>query len=841
MAKDKAINSSKGDDKTSGNSSPNPSPVPNSPALAATEGSKKDEASPATSQTDMKPPSWSSGSWRGKASAISEIAKDPVVSHTPKALTQSLRRSSKGSPSLASMTRLNITSNGPEESNADSQLKPGVEVKRGDEEMKQTLAQQDSSRTDGTEEKQEETAKERPMPSGSWRGWWSRPRGQDSEPTAVKTPSPRTDSQASNKASQQNIEQPQASVDSTTPSSHNKQGGTHQEIDHIKSKTNEQTQSQIDAKAQIRSSWFGLWGSSAGPRDASGNHTVPKSPSAEPSQSDIAAVRETGPAEPAKAAEHGAGQPPSRPNGSSWAFWSREKDTADSNKGIKADRMESVGEIAVANTSTESKPKATSISSPSTVALQDTKSKKRERPQSSDVSVSSGSNKRSAQGNKQEANATVKAAIAKSNAATQDQAQKSTTDTKISKTQQNLVLPSLPESYPEVQNPSYWQSFSRMIGSYYHHNSHNRLFRSSSPHRPKRALAIGVHGYFPSPLVQKVLGPPTGTSLRFADGAADAIKEWTESRGYNCEIEKIALQGEGVIAERLETLWNLLLNWVDAIRKADFILVACHSQGVPVAINLVAKLLDFKCISSSTRVGICAMAGVNLGPFSSYQSRFFGASANELFEFSRPASTVSKDYENALQKVLKNQVRVVYVGSIDDQLVSLESALFANVAHPCIYRAVFVDGRIHAPGFLSHLVGFACKLRNLGVSDHGLLRELSSPLAGSLYGGEGHSRIYEDEAVYELAVKYALETLSPGGDAAAHPTLEITPYQALNSSNTNPYFLPWAMRGVLEEEYVRKELKNETQELLAMYEKWQPQSKVLKDVKFRLEAVKSKL
>ena len=49
---------------------------------------------------------------------------------------------------------------------------------------------------------------------------------------------------------------------------------------------------------------------------------------------------------------------------------------------------------------------------------------------------------------------------------------------------------------------------------------------------------------------------------------------------------------------------------------------------------------------------------------------------------------------------------------------------------------------------LSHLVGFALKLRNLGISDHGLIRELSTPLAGSLYSGEGHSRIYDDSAVY---------------------------------------------------------------------------------------------
>ena len=71
---------------------------------------------------------------------------------------------------------------------------------------------------------------------------------------------------------------------------------------------------------------------------------------------------------------------------------------------------------------------------------------------------------------------------------------------------------------------------------------------------------------------------------------------------------------------------------------------------------------------------------------------------------------------------------------------------------------MFVDGRLHAPDFLSHLVAFALKLRNLGVSDHGLIRELSLPLAGSLYGGEGHSRIYDDPAVYTLALRFCLET-----------------------------------------------------------------------------------
>lgn len=233
------------------------------------------------------------------------------------------------------------------------------------------------------------------------------------------------------------------------------------------------------------------------------------------------------------------------------------------------------------------------------------------------------------------------------------------------------------------------------------------------------------------------------------------------------------------------------------------------------------------------------MAGVNLGPFPSYQSRFLAGSAAELFSLSNGASPASQAYASALALVLAAHVRILYAGSIDDQLVSLESATFANVAHPYVARAVYVDGRLHAPDFLTRLVGFALKLRNLGVSDHGLVRELSGPLAGSLYGGEGHSRIYEEGAVYALALRHALETETL--DGAANPPLEVRPYEVGGAGAPNPYFLPWAMRGVLEEEFVRTELKGETEELLGLFDAWRPQSKVLKDVKFRLEAVKSKL
>lgn len=172
-------------------------------------------------------------------------------------------------------------------------------------------------------------------------------------------------------------------------------------------------------------------------------------------------------------------------------------------------------------------------------------------------------------------------------------------------------------------------------------------------------------------MIRSVLGQPTGTSIRFANGAASAIHKWTQNQGYRCEVEKIALEGEGKVAERIELLWKLLLNWVEKIRRADFIMIACHSQGVPVAMMLVAKLIEFGCLNN-TRIGVCALAGINLGPFTDYKSRWIGGSAGELFDFARLDSQVSKDYEAALGLALKFGVKVVYIGSIDDQLVSLE-------------------------------------------------------------------------------------------------------------------------------------------------------------------------
>ena len=233
----------------------------------------------------------------------------------------------------------------------------------------------------------------------------------------------------------------------------------------------------------------------------------------------------------------------------------------------------------------------------------------------------------------------------------------------------NQLLPPFADTHISFARPSMVQQLNRWLPFAADSYDQTRLKLDSKPLRVKKAVIIGVHGYFPAPLVRSFLGQPTGTSIRFANSAANALSKWTEQTGYSCDIEKVALEGEGKIGERVEVLWNLLLNWVHKIREADFVFVACHSQGCPVALILLAKLIGFGCVSSA-RVGVCAMAGINQGPFRDYRTRWIGATALELFDFAQQDSRVSQDYNQALDVVLEFGVKILYVGSIDDQYVS---------------------------------------------------------------------------------------------------------------------------------------------------------------------------
>ena len=596
--------------------------------------------------------------------------------------------------------------------------------------------------------------------------------------------------------------------------------------------------------------WLQMWGGDTTQKEgeSEGSETPPTQATAKPDPTKSLDIPK--PQTPSKSTSQASSietsPPPALPGdptkSSGWIFWSRDKK---SNTAASAKGQPHLGEIAISDTPSQSRPKRASISLPKDEKPPEPKGLNLTDLSKGIISSKTGpakppefdrpdTSQSATKGNTKKDPKVLKAESANAAATLKPPTEASTrtaSPAPSAKIGENLLLPALSSTLRLPENPSILQQLARLL-YYTREPEFKHLSLVRDPPRIRNALAIGVHGYFPGPMVRTLLGQPTGTSIKFADMAAKSIRKWTRSRGYDCQVKTAALEGEGKIAERVELLWKLLLNWIEEIRKSDFVMVACHSQGVPVAIMLLSKLIQFGCISAA-RVGICAMAGVNTGPFVEYKSRWISGSAGELFDFSNPDSKVSTDYIDALEVLLKAGVRLTLVGSIDDQLVSLESSIFSPVTHPHIYRAVSIDSRIHAPDFLSHLVGFVLKLRNLGVQDHGLIRELSSPLAGSLYSGEGHSRIYDDDAVYDLAVSFALET----------STLTNIPLsrRTISASSGNPYVLPFAMRGVLEEDFVRTELQEEAQQLLREFDDWKPNTKSLKDVKFRLEGVRSKL
>ncbi|KAI0582866.1 CDC27 multi-domain protein [Pyrenophora tritici-repentis] len=907
-------------------------PSDNSVAASAT---SVDATTPTNSGTQTpRGKKWLSGtgSWRLKAPAIVRTATESIgvtggaTSELPgnearkprdespkKFLTK--RKSSKGEAIPAAITTVNVSSGG-------------------------LMDEPEPPKPKDAEEPQTPKVDEPPLPpeppksqvdaaasTWGWRSWWSRPDGyadtgkakveakssvEEASTTPLPGPTPSEEPDAQTKSLDVGVVPPKSDLKADTET----KDAPSESVPTQDVETKDATPKTSKHTARAASgSWFWSWSSAQNAQanappvepPASG-HSVPKPDAIPEAEQEVApappaATSETAPApEVAATAEPAASTDVTQANTtpmtsskpSAWAFWYRGKpgEQKDPNE---AGPQKHVGEVAVFNTPSQSHPEAAQFNEQEQPkADADVPKEPLPPPKEEAVAKKSFASLRGRPKAKTPAKGTPTDTPSSSQTATPTKTSPVLTPTKPdtasaakpvpkqeSKAKQepaSLVLPEFKNTYQMVQQPNFWQQLRRyFLGS---ERATPHLHINPAPPKIKKAVAIGVHGFFPAPILQKVLGQPTGTSIRFANAAAAAIKDWSEARGYTPEIEQIALEGEGFIAERVNSLWKLLLNWIDHIKQADFILVACHSQGVPVAMMLVAKLIQFGCVNA-TRIGVCAMAGVNMGPFIEYKTRYLGPTAAELFEFSNPKSLVSQMYLAALDEVLRFGVRILYVGSIDDQLVSLESSTFSTLSHPYIYRAVFVDGRIHAPDFVTHLVGFTLKLRNLGLPDHGLIRELSPALAGSLYGGEGHSRVYEDPAVYALAVQHTLETtslpinptgnkerpgtassfkgiqipiigdmgLGKGGAGAAGSgkkedlfKLRVKEYETNTSStNPNPFFLPWAMRGLLEEEFVKKELGSEVEQLLELFEKWKPVGKQLKDVKFRLEGVRSKL
>lgn len=414
----------------------------------------------------------------------------------------------------------------------------------------------------------------------------------------------------------------------------------------------------------------------------------------------------------------------------------------------------------------------------------------------------------------------------------------------------NLLLPKIEDNLPLLSTQNVvlngFKRFRKIMG--YNNERDTNLFRKEEPTIFKRVLIIGVHGFFPTKMIRPIIGEPTGTSMRFAQVGETAVLQWAKENNLNIEIQKIALEKEGKIFDRVDFFFDILKNSINDIKKSDFIFICAHSQGTPVSVMLISKLLEYDIIDSNKRVGILGMAGINLGPFYGMDKSFFvralskieNESLLELFQFQNFESLQSRKYIESIKNLVRHNVKITFVGSIDDQLVPLYSSIALHVQHPNLYRAVYIDGSTNTPDFLTRIIKISCMLQNIALTDHDFIKEISTALAGPITGG-GHSKIYNELKVYKLALDFTLKTQD--SNIAIEQPVMVKPFDIKkHGSGANPFNLPWCTRGLFFE--ASRNLTNGKEEMELVFkefEEWHPDSKVLKDVKYRLNGIRAKL
>ncbi|ORX66547.1 hypothetical protein DL89DRAFT_226670 [Linderina pennispora] len=327
------------------------------------------------------------------------------------------------------------------------------------------------------------------------------------------------------------------------------------------------------------------------------------------------------------------------------------------------------------------------------------------------------------------------------------------------------------------------------------------------------------------------------------------------------DISLFPLVGEGRIEDRVDLLLSQIIDpgpRADVLGAADTVFVVTHSQGTPVSALLLERLMELGLVvPRRQRVCMLAMAGISHGPMPYLRDNVViryieSEAARELFELMDPSSPQSQRYVAALSTILHKGVRLICVGSWVDEVVPLYSGILQGVSHPNVYRAVYIDAPHYLDDFLSNLIVFALRLRNMGIYDHDLLIHLSEVVAGSLWGHSGHSTVYGEPDVYKLSVKWLLYSTSAvsqsaiqsGGAAVSRASgeqihMNYRPFNA--AEKLNPFYIPWIMRTLWDEPEIRQNsvLRAELRRLIMLYDKWKPETKAGKELKYRLEPVRA--
>ncbi|CAH6718715.1 uncharacterized protein CLIB1444_01S12926 [[Candida] jaroonii] len=415
----------------------------------------------------------------------------------------------------------------------------------------------------------------------------------------------------------------------------------------------------------------------------------------------------------------------------------------------------------------------------------------------------------------------------------------------------NRIIPNIEENFRTIT----FITRLRLIGEkllFQQKSSENHLYKQSLKHienkklhKIKRIMIIGVHGFLPTKFVKSMIGQQTGNSLTFVEEASKAVKYWlndTTEPGFEnmYHIDTISLEGQGTIEQRVEKSLALLNNWMMLIKDCDFLYFVAHGQGSIISIKLLARLLqssEFKI--NNKRIGLLSMAGPLLGPMKNLDTkiviRAYTTMENEvlqeLIELGKSNSETFQNFRKDFECILNHDVKVTLSGSINDQLIPLESSLGNNFYHPNIFRTIFVDSNSNTPSFLINLWKLILMCRNIGHLEHGILKDLSERCMGMINDG-GHGKIFKDSDIYLTSLKFALESTK------VNQKRDMSFITHHNDRSNDLFKLPWSVRELLEDTLQSKHITNMKliKDLIESFNEWDP-SKAWKDYKFALDAL----
>ncbi|SGZ52401.1 CIC11C00000003012 [Sungouiella intermedia] len=397
----------------------------------------------------------------------------------------------------------------------------------------------------------------------------------------------------------------------------------------------------------------------------------------------------------------------------------------------------------------------------------------------------------------------------------------------------------------------------RLVGEAFLHGSNTsekHLYKSTDRQvsakkrkRIKKVVVISIHSFLPAKFVKSLIGQSTGNAVSFASKALAAIERWISSNeDVTCDIDTIALEGQGTIKNRVNKSLKLLQNWKHEINSADFVFVVANSIASPVAIKLVSQMLESPHFDQlrGKKVGLLSIAGTIFGPFYNTDTkiviRAYTQAENEviseMLELQRPKSALSKDLVQCIGHLCSCNVKVTMVGAVNDQFVPLYSAIGNQIRHPNLFKCMYVEGSSDTPPFMVQLMSMALTMINVGYGDQNLVRDLSDRLQGGVTMMGSHGSVFYENEVYDVAVRFALETTSLVYHSPARCE-RLAPITA--EADKNLYNLPWNVRGLVNDLVKIKHILNMEllRNIVEEYIRWEPTTRSWREVRYCFAAL----